>query len=1163
MDYISQAKQLSEKYSITIPIDEQARYFLDSVFSAMPDNFLVGISAEVQYYKEDYWHTTQKPLWVYTQEHKYRLNEALIINNNPDYMTNHSGSIYVNMASRKPVVLSRYAARGTFSELGQVTGFWADLDIAVYNNENEHNQYELSTIFDIVLNWRKPSIAIFSGGGIQLFYLFSDLWDISTKESAMLYKDHIKQFFTGLSELLPDNILDKSVYEPDRMMRLCGFVNRKKNRNNAMAHIIYECSDRITVNEAKELSKLPEHTNNLVVYNSTRPDNTYSVNQEFLNYLNGITPPAGERHATIIKLACIGAAGGMPYDILDSVLIELSIRWYAGDQKRIDETHNIVNWALDKDNREYKGSYGNILVKYINNQFVITTDETYTEDTEQEKSKRLIDLDQPYPIPDTLSLSELRYDQDKTIDEYINTDIIDNGQPGSMLLLKTSPGSGKSHSSYNAAYKYALTNNKKVAILTKFKSIDPKEFVGDLCNDNTTYNITARNDLLIDNMPANKGYCKFTEKTNIAATKGYVIRKEICVYCPFLQTCEEKYYLSQYKKCVDYPVLIGRYAHGMIEELMKNRDLIIFDESPLDLISTPLTIGLEDCVLDDNDGNTEQHIYELFYRFFSALRSVISSNKKQSLEYLSSDNVKLSGKWFFDQLVSIMPDFSKVFDIDSKTVKYLKPLKGNDPEQWPIFFLPTLLEIMEYEYKTYYLTNAKTWNSRIILVSHTLRIYRMNPYKFPRKTKIIITDATALPDYYHIAIRDKNNSYRSLQIFDKSLTPKSNVTQFIGSEVSKTALSANNKVNRYSTIKDSIGITGQWDSNKVALFAKDIATGDLKTNRPANLSLANTILLIYDLAKLHKKSLLVVSYKTMLSENDQNDIDEYALLKQWILDSKILPKENLRWFGDLRGRNDFKGINAVMAIGTPKMQEMELLIQCQVWNYSDIMPVVWDNAKQISPYVGYKDPYTGKGKGYEYTGYADIRLQNHYDNYVTSELRQCMDRIRANTSDNTKFIYLFTAYPCADHVDTIRFFETSPAYIRACQLADNIVDNKPGHLSEQKTILTNIMEYANCSYSTALRLWKYVLENDVIRSTGEKYASKIKSVKVKNSEVYTTEQYYKDTKTKAKEFILSIDPGLKKSVRQLFTLVNDNGIDIGLSSITLLIKDLRENRIDS
>jgi hypothetical protein len=118
----------------------------------MPNNHLVGLMAEDEYYQAGKWHETVTPKWTFWPDNLPALVEWAEAKNSASYHLPGLGGVYYNAASRKNACWSRFAARGSLDELLVTTAFYADLDVAARG-------YDLERALDALLAMPLPPTA--------------------------------------------------------------------------------------------------------------------------------------------------------------------------------------------------------------------------------------------------------------------------------------------------------------------------------------------------------------------------------------------------------------------------------------------------------------------------------------------------------------------------------------------------------------------------------------------------------------------------------------------------------------------------------------------------------------------------------------------------------------------------------------------------------------------------------------------------------------------------------------------------------------------------------------------------------------------------------------------------------------------------------------------
>ena len=1073
-DLATQAHLLAQQHGINIPVSAQAEVFLRAVWGAMPTGSLVGLVGADEYTKQGQIRTTSTPEWIWWGEDLLPLLEWAETHNNKRFLLNDRGSIYWNAAARKQEVLGRYHGRGGLDELTYITAFFCDLDTS-------KRGYTLAEGVQTLLSMPlPPSAIIFSGGGLQAIHTLSEPWAVPNEAASREYNDYSRALYRPTFERAGLK-LDTSVHDAAREMRLPGYVNRKPGRDTFARIIYWHPEITYTPAEIRARVTLPPPKPKLVsnVLPATQnPTGTYPVSQDFIYYLIEGNKPQ-DRHPVIVSLALQAARSGMPAQTFIERAHDSVLGWFqaTNEAHRIIELDQITQWAytrdLEQDSQELPFA----------NWLITVGDQGFEKASETEqvlyRDKTIIVPAQP-ATPTTedtdpaQSLQAVRLEQSDLIARYIAGKV--RGM-GTYLLLRTSPGAGKTYATLRAAEQYAraaIERNEahgQVAMLTLFKDKE-HEWQGRVIehggNPSLYGYIVARN-----GDPSSAGYCALHAQAEQVASKHYNVVATLCARCPLKTQCDAKWYLAQFPASEKYPILLGRHQHGVIQELMKHRKLVIFDESPLDIVAGAIKLALTDIALPEIsvfmlDQYPEQ--VALLKAWVKAVHDVVALNTAlQPKQYPTSEHVRLGGRWLFERLEHELTSarLAQVAALDLHFIQEASKGKLNDTSPDAIAALPknwlvhTYL-IFRHEYHQHYKTENTRWNSRLIPWANELRVYPMTGFNFQQQTKVLITDATGLPELYgkaftYVKQRDGEQTTKPRQalVYEGKLEPKSQVIQFTGADHSKKSLRWNKPVNA--------------KTEKIMLITSDRGelVFDAEELTPDPDGLARLKGLILELAKKHNGSLLVVSYLEFAKQ-----------LREWNMQHGILPEDNIQHYRSLRGKNDFKELNATLLIGTPRIPKMDLLALAQVWYWQDSMPIDETPKEKVAMYEGYTDPVDAQGRGYRYIGFADQRVDALYVGMIAAEMRQCYERIRPNASLDTegnhieKHVYIASAFPCTDHVDVLMSWAT--------YWLDNIgTKYYEAQFALQKPVfqddyIQHLVGKTQCSWITAKRSYKRV-----------------------------------------------------------------------------------------
>lgn len=1082
-DLATQAHILAQQHGINIPVSAQAEVFLRAVWGAMPTGSLVGLVGADEYTKQGQIRTTSTPEWIWWGEDLLPLLEWAETHNNKRFLLNDRGSIYWNAAARKQEVLGRYHGRGGLDELTHITSFFCDLDT---NKRGYELNEGVRTLLSLPLS---PSGIIFSGGGLQAVHILREPWAIPNEAAAREYNDYSRALYRPTFERAGLK-LDTSVHDAAREMRLPGYVNRKPGRDT-FARIIYWHPEIVyTPAEIRARVTLPPPKPKLVssVLPATlNPTGTYSVSQDFIYYLIEGNKPQ-DRHPVIVSLALQAVRSGMPAQVFIERAHDNVLGWFqaTNEAHRITELEQITQWAytrdLEQDTQELP--FANWLITVGDRGFEKASE---TEQVLYRDKTIIVPAQSAQPVtPATVedsdpaqSLQAVRLEQSDLIDRYIAGKV--RGM-GTYLLLRTSPGAGKTYATLRAAEQYAraaLERNEahgQVAMLTLFKDKE-HEWQGRVIehggNPSLYGYIVARN-----GDPSSAGYCALHAQAEQVASKHYNVVATLCARCPLKTQCDAKWYLAQFPASEKYPILLGRHQHGVIQELMKHRKLVIFDESPLDIVAGAIKLVLTDIALPEIsvfmlDQYPEQ--IALLKAWVKAVHDVVALNTAlQAKQYPTSEHVRLGGRWLFERLEHVMSannpgetSLAQVAELDLHFIQEASKGKLNDTSPDAIAALPknwlvhTYL-IFRHEYQHHYAAGHTRWNSRLIPWANELRVYPMTGFNFQQQTKVLITDATGLPELYGKAFTYVKQSEgiqttkpRQALVYEGKLEPKSQVIQYTGSDHAKTSLHTK-KPGTAKTEKIVLATTNGEIEFDPEEFAPDPDT------------IQRLKVLITELVKKHTGSLLIVTYLEFANQ-----------LRKWNENAGLLPPEHIEHYRNLRGKNDFKGLEAVLLIGTPRIPHMDLLALAQVWYWQDALPIDETAIERQEVYQGYISPEDGKGRGYRYIGFADQRVNSLYLGMIAAEMRQCYERVRPNASVNPetgehieKHVYLASAFPCADHVDLLMNWATWWVdHVGLAYYDSQFGQNQPVF---QDDYIKHVMNKTKCVYNTAKASFKRI-----------------------------------------------------------------------------------------
>jgi len=1073
-DYNQEAIALAESYGITLPLAEQPRYFLSRVWDSIPRFSTVGLSLQNEYFdkKSQAWLDTMSQEWLYNDAlDNFDFAPIHAHNTRQDFHLPGMGSIYWQIASRDPIVRTRFQARGTLEELKNAGSFGAEIDCLKLGITLKQGVDQLLTLLPLA-----PSLLVFSGGGIHIIYTLSEPYQLTNRILVSDYKAQVTALFHPISSLT-----DSSVFEAARVLRLPGFINRKPDRAGAVARIIYDSDKSYSLAEIRAVAPISsDFSDSSHIFSGVGlSDNLDRDSALALLALDQINPDSSYDIWLKIGMGLKTSLGDLGLALWDSWSSrghtykpgECAAKW-ASFKHTLITLASVFYYAREANPNWQAGQEG---VNHARSHVI--TPEIKT------------DIAQPI-TPDYLTRDQIRQEQRVALHTYLTNP--NKTHMATYFLNAAPPGTGKTYALLQELIEIARDHWQK------FKdnqdsgdNIDYRGVVAyaTLFNDGSA-------DSLIDHFKLprnlvyffesrNKNNCENLKLADIVASKGYSVKRSLCkTTCKFKTTCEGSGYLSQEKLARSAPLVIYRHQHMQVEEVIRGRKYIGIDETPLPILTQFRLLELKDFVLPSKTTQYEDQYpdqVKLLELLCTCLKGVISMNgviTVKSGEYPTEKTVKLGGRWLMQNLVALLnandsQATQKLCDLDPALIRALSEdtLQGDSLEAGEsllIHWLWDFWSIFRHEYLTYWVNQALVWNSRLIPYSRGLRVYTMQGLAFTRDTKLVINDATPLldqitgqPIQYARSLEDKQGRARLGYIYQAEIQPNSQVTVFAGSLNTRKSFkkpeseqkSANPPITGTSRTLIPIPLASGLEDIQIDPDSFSIL------DTPAKIQMAQRLITL--LAQKHNNSLLVVTYKT-----------HAEVLRRWVDATKSLSGVAVQWFGGLRGKNDFENYQAELTIGTHFIPPIELQIMAQVWYWCDSIPVSFEKTMLEADYPGYRDPVDKQPRAYRYQGYQDTRVNAIYLHSIKSEMWQDAERIRAETSPEPKFIYSASEFPVTPHVETLisTYQFTLDSYghdlfKQAIEVRGEII---------QIDYLKHLQEVTGCAESTALDSYKRV-----------------------------------------------------------------------------------------
>lgn len=1011
------------------------------------------------------------PLRPFDRELSYLLDAAEGINTMPLNVENGVGSIFHNLASRNETKLAS-SDRGAADELEQIALFAADIDCDKAGQSVEETTHKLLQ-FD-----PKPSIIVNSGGGVHVYWLLTEPINVQTLRDIGDYRLHSKTMCDKLQAYLSFEV-DSGVSEATRVLRLPGYRNAKRSRKRAACYLLYWSPDtRYTIDQIyQHFPPKPEFglevEHEILIGDVTLDElqqhyaekDMWMVNRRIVEtMINGGDWYANSRHDTLMNLCQLAAGAGIPRETFDPHIRAQNERWFEYESHRIPEIDGIIEWGYT---HPFKRRPEQDI--YIIRMTPDKAEQVFSLDGKELtiKTAKVVMPDAP-KLPEYYDVPELRERQRKKIREYIRKK---RKRMGTMLLLRTAPGSGKSTIVLDEIIRECNRNINKGYDPSEFGAVVLTQFkvsVGQEAAWFDSMSIAPEHRHLFmfyygrEEALGSPGYCGNYRNATKVAERGHNVIARVCAGCPLAMDCEERHYLSQMKKAKGAWIVVARHQHLYSQQLLEGRKMLMVDEDCLDVIGKQTVVRLEDMTTAYLTTHTLSQFPDecaTLEAFMKALREVVTQ-VNPALDYSTMDAVVaerlkaeivpawFGGKRFMDALLEAAGEsvFQAALDIDPEVLRDAEHFNGYTTdalESVPLHYLYDLMSVLRYEYEEYYQQKYTAWNSRIVARNYELRIYPMELVQIAAGCKVIVCDGTGDPSLYPVAFYDRHMEKddsgkkikaprpRLMEVYDEQIRPVGDVVQWVGTENTRKVMYGNaGEIDGFTVDAnvqlDIAGLEGKTLSfNSYGGTAQTVAEAE-RLRQAGNPALADVMMLLQTFSSTYAAEgivgadLLLVTYKPLLYNLDGSP----TYLMRWLQTSKVIPSQNIQYFGNLRGKNDWKHCKAVLVVGTPRVPEDEYIERCQIWHWQDPKSLEFDVQYRTAHY-NHQDEQ-GRWIGHRYRGYKDMRLNAFYLHQIQSEVRQCADRIRPNSSLDDdggiirKTIYMASAMPCLPRVSELR-----------------------------------------------------------------------------------------------------------------------------------------------
>lgn len=601
------------------------------------------------------------------------------------------------------------------------------------------------------------------------------------------------------------------------------------------------------------------------------------------------------------------------------------------------------------------------------------------------------------------------------IDEYVTSYKLDDEGRGQLLLVRSTPGVGKTRTAVRYAEKVALeykakrdrwAQRKLAALLAKQNRTEQEEellekltkgqykklsviFAGPFIDGFEDILRHAEHPELWHNLEArNAETCANYPLTQLVVNSGYNIMQTCCIeggICAMRGQCKKVrdgvlQYLGQLDAVDTAPIVYIRHNHLYMKTLLKKARLLIVDEDPSAVSLDPITLTLADLrkfdpfvMLDTLDADVVARLWEAF------LVAVQSWNVEGRMLYgrrlIEAINVQ-RGPDSLHELASYIQQHDLLISIADWIPENF--------ETAPSGKIVSLLALLVADI----LRPDENWNGQIFLEQQSIIFYPIDPFPIDLKKPIVALDATGMASKYSLCFS------RDVREFRAEVFPANARTVVITDteNTMNTVLSGIGERQEFVVpygVRDTMTPAKSIDPGQLAVLEDE----DLIKNR----GLRDIVRLSLGLTE-HHGQLLLVTYKTARLFLEKFMYDHFPAYAACM---------GFGHFKALRGLNIFESLPAVLVAGTPRIPPLVLQRTLIALHKND--PDLLDLSLIRSDEYYHHTPLY-----YPTLRLADPRTRDFIDELEAGELNQVAGRIRAAVHDdpnNPKYIYMMTARP--------------------------------------------------------------------------------------------------------------------------------------------------------
>ncbi|MCK5021017.1 MAG: hypothetical protein KAS32_28655, partial [Candidatus Peribacteraceae bacterium] len=483
---------------------------------------------------------------------------------------------------------------------------------------------------------------------------------------------------------------------------------------------------------------------------------------------------------------------------------------------------------------------------------------------------------------------------------------------------------------------------------------------------------------------------------------------EFCeLACPHFAKCQTDGYLKQKEEMRSYPIVFYRHEH--LRRLPPTpTELVIVDESITKIVETPLIFSSPDLSpfrdgweLDIDD----DMLVDVLKFAIKALRSASMFNVGEQRSLPKKHGINPAYILHGNDVFALLDKFYKSHDrelaellaIDKSTINAYQPsyLSG-DVSSIKNRCLPALMEVLQRELGAYAYDKKAKRPSTLNIVAGEFEIYSAPRIKLPARIPLIIADATPMLELYQAIFK------REIRVY--SPTFRGNNTEIIvvhGSDWSRGYVESQlsgHMMNLESIKKDVSTLLESEIDEKVP----QLLDGYMKS------SVFQDIIYMLEYLKKKHDSILMVTHKN-LREFIESIFNSADLGRP----GRIQESSGVSWghYGSLRGTNKYQDYEALCLIGAFRIPYDVMWRRAQLWAYglglAESIPTELVKKDQDYNYLG----HSTFGQYITFSHWLADKLVNHVE---CGEMIQCAHRIRPNSTNDKKTVYIFATRPVTD-----------------------------------------------------------------------------------------------------------------------------------------------------